>query len=144
MTTADQKLHENVLGVNPDDYRTCKRCKRLKTISEYRPIPGGRMSPVCSECQAEKARENKVLGSGDSGQRAWIIGELIKQYRSTDKNTDKIRCLEALAKLQPDDKKTPLDDPGIIASLMKSMEAKKRKAKESKEDAGPAITSETK
>jgi hypothetical protein len=144
MTTADQKLHENILGVNPDDYRTCKRCKRLKTISEYRPIPGGRMSPVCSECQAEKARENKVLGSGDSGQRAWIIGELIKQYRSTDKNTDKIRCLEALAKLQPDDKKTPLDDPGIIASLMKSMEAKKRKAKESKEDAGPAITSETK
>jgi len=136
--------NENILGVNPDDYRTCKRCKRLKTISEYRPIPGGRKSPVCSNCQAEKARENKVLGSGEDGQRAWIIGELIKQYRSTDKNTDKIRCLEALAKLQPDDKKTPIDDPGVIQSLMKSMEAKKRKLKEAKEDAGPTTTIETK
>jgi hypothetical protein len=144
MTTADQKLHENVLGVNPDDYRTCKRCKRLKTISEYRPIPGGRMSPVCSECQAEKARENKVLGSGDSGQRAWIIGELIKQYRSTDKNTDKIRCLEALAKLQPDDKKTPLDDPGVIQSLMKSLGEKKKREAKVKEDAGPTTIVETK
>jgi len=139
-----EAANPNILGVNPDDYRTCKRCKRLKTIGEYRPIPGGRKSPVCSECQSERLRETKVLGKDESHQRAWIIGELIKQYRTTDKQTDKIRCLEALAKLLPDDKKTLLDDPGVIQSLMKGLDAKKRKAKESKEDAGPATTSEPK
>jgi len=127
--------NENILGVNPKDYRTCKRCKRLKHIDEYKPIPGGRKSPVCSECQAERARETKVLNKDDSNQRAWVIGELIKQYRVADKNTDKVRCLEALAKLLPDDKKTPLDDPSVIQSLMKSLEAKKRKSKEVEEDA---------
>jgi len=127
-------INENILGVNPDDYRTCKKCKRLKLITEYRPVPGGRKASVCSECQAEKLRETKVLGKDDTSQRAWIIGELIKQYRATDKNTDKIRCLEALAKLQPPDQKTPLDDPRVIQSLMKSMETKKRKAKEAEEN----------
>lgn len=127
-------LGENILGVNPDDYRTCKRCQRLKTISEYRPIPGGRKNPVCSDCQAEKARETKVLDRGESGQRAWVIGELIKQYRVVDKNTDKVRCLEALAKLLPDDKKTPLDDQSVIASLMKSLGEKKKRESKVKED----------
>jgi hypothetical protein len=145
MGDTDQKVpNENILGVNPNDYRSCAKCKRLKLITEYRPIPGGRKSSVCSECQAEKRRETIVLGKDDTSQRAWIIGELIKQYRSTDKNTDKIRCLEALAKLQPPDQKTPLDDPNVIQSLMRSMEANKRKAKEKKEDVGPATTSSTK
>ena len=125
-----EPTNENILGVNPEDYRTCKRCNRLKHISEYKPVPGGKKSSVCHDCQAERARETKVLGKDDSNQRAWIIGELIKQYRSTDKQTDKIRCLEALAKLLPDDKKTPLDDQSVIQSLMKSLEVKKRKAKE--------------
>jgi hypothetical protein len=128
--------NENILGVNPEDYRTCKRCKRLKHIDEYRPMPGGKKSPVCSDCQAERLRETKVLGKDDSNQRAWIVGELIKQYRSTDKQTDKIRCLEALAKLLPPESKTPLDDQNVIQSLMKSLEAKKRKVTEAKEDAG--------
>ena len=123
----------NILGVNPEDYRTCKRCNRLKHISEYRPIPGGRKASVCGDCQAERLRENKVLDKGDSNQRAWVVGELIKQYRTTDKQTDKIRCLEALAKLLPDDKKTPIDDPGVIQSIMKSLDAKKKKATEAKE-----------
>jgi len=136
MTDTDEsKPNENILGVNPEDYRTCKRCKRLKHISEYRPIPGGRKAGVCSDCQAEKARETKVLGKDDTNQRAWIVGELIKQYRTTDKQTDKIRCLEALAKLLPPESKTPLDDQNVIQSLMKSLAAKKRKALEKKEDA---------
>ena len=122
--------NENILGVNPDDYRTCKRCKRLKHIGEYRPVPGGRKSSVCNECQQERARENKVLADDGSNKRAWVIGELTKQYRSTDKQTDKIRCLEALAKLLPDDKKTPIDDPAVIQSLMKSLDAKKKKVKQ--------------
>jgi hypothetical protein len=145
MSDTEQNVkNENILGVNPDDYRTCKRCKRLKHISEYRPIPGGRMSPVCSDCQAEKARETKVLGKDEGSQRAWIVGELIKQYRSTDKQTDKIRCLEALAKLLPPDTKTPLDAPSVIQSLMKSLEAKRRKSAEKKEDAESGTDTQTK
>lgn len=141
-----QNLNENILGVNPEDYRTCKRCKRLKTIGEYKPV-GGKPSSVCSDCQSEKTRETILLGKDDTSQRAWIMSELIKQYRATDKNTDKIRCLEALAKLQPPDQKTPLDDPKVIQSLMKGLKAKKDKVKEAKEaesvNVGTATTSET-
>jgi hypothetical protein len=140
--TNEQKTNENILGVNPEDYRTCKRCKRLKHISEYRPIPGGRKAGVCSDCQAEKLRETRVLGKDDTNQRAWIIGELIKQYRTTDKQTDKIRCLEALAKLLPPDSKTPLDDPNVIQSIMKSLAAKKKKATELKEVDGAGTEAE--
>lgn len=143
MPKQKQQTNENIFGVDPNQFRSCSRCQRTKEIVAFRPVPGGRRATVCTECQAEKARENKILESGDSGQRAWIIGELIKQYRSTDKNTDKIRCLEALAKLQPDDKKTPLDDPGVIQSMMKSLAEKKKREKvtEVKEDVRATNTS---
>ena len=114
MTPPNENQNPNILGVNTEDYRTCKRCKQMKHISEYRPIPGGRKAGVCSDCQSERLRETKVLGKDDTNQRAWIVGELIKQYRTTDKQTDKIRCLEALAKLLPQESKTPLDDPNVI------------------------------
>jgi hypothetical protein len=107
-------------------------------------MPRGQKAGVCSECQAERWRETKGLNKDETNQRAWIVSELIKQYRATDKQTDKIRCLEALAKLLPPDSKTPLDDPNVIQSLMRSLEAKKKKAKEiEKLDVGPATTIET-
>ncbi len=146
MTPTDQNTNENIIGVNPEDYRTCKRCTRVKHLSEYRATPGGRKVGVCSECQAKKwqetLKENKALVKDETNQRSWIVSELIKQYKLTDKQTDKIRCLEALAKLLPPDSKTPLDDTTVIQSLMQSLAAKKKKALESKEVDGAGTATE--
>ncbi|MFA6082649.1 MAG: hypothetical protein WC773_04570 [Patescibacteria group bacterium] len=109
-----------------EETRECRTCGETRLIEDFKPVPGpGKLrSPTCFVCQADAAATNKILKSEDSS-RDWIIKELVKQYRAAKSTSEKIRCLETLAKLQPESKATQLDDPQVIQSLMKSMKTKK-------------------
>lgn len=108
--------------------RECRTCTEVRPITDFKPIPGpGKLkSPTCFICQADAAATNRILKSDDSS-RDWIIKELVKQYRAAKTTSEKIRCLETLAKLQPESKATQLDDPAVILSLMKSIKAKRKR-----------------
>lgn len=113
--------------------RVCHDCGETKHFTEFKPLPPSQgkdaRSKTCVQCVTVKAAETRDANNGvrSGGQnRDWIIQELTKQYRKTNNINAKIRCLETLAKLQPQDQKTQLDDPAVVRSLIAGMKAKKK------------------
>lgn len=113
--------------IEEETERICRECGVNQPIGKYKPVPHGGRSQVCSKCTSRKGRENKqAIVENATASKAWIIGELIKQYNKTNKQSEKIRCLETLAKLMPEEAATRLDDPAVVASLIAAMKKKKQ------------------
>lgn len=120
MTTEDQREARNR---NEPTEKTCSFCGELKPSSAYRPVPVGGRAHKCNQCVQEQSRQaDKRIASSDET----IQSELWKQYDRAENVSERIRCLEALVKLRPSDKSSSLDEAGVVASLMKSMKAKKK------------------
>jgi len=107
--------------------KDCKVCGELKQSNSFKPLPIGGRSNTCYECSAAKSKEKdkRLISSEET-----IQSELWKQYDQAVNTSEKIRCLEALVKLRPADKQSSLDEASVIASMMKSIKAKKKTASE--------------
>jgi hypothetical protein len=83
--------------------------------------------------RSRQKKEDRRLAEPDKV----ILEELWEQYDQSEKQTDRIRCLEALVKLRGGrdaaDANSKLGDPAIVAQLVKAMKAKR---KESQTDVG--------
>lgn len=111
--------------------KECRDCQETKSIQQFRLTPTGIRSAVCASCAGKKAAATVAAGravradsAAEEASKPWIIDELVKQYKKAKSTSEKIRCLETLTKLQPQDAKTQLDDPAVIASLIESKKAK--------------------
>jgi hypothetical protein len=113
--------------VEEEAERVCRECGENQPIAKYKPVPHGGRSAVCSMCTARKGKANKkALVENVTASKNWIISELIRQYNKTNKQSEKIRCLETLAKLMPEESKTALDDAKVVASLVAAMKKKQQ------------------
>jgi len=108
---------------NEPTEKVCSNCGELKPSSQFKPVPSGGRSHLCNECIKHKVseRDRRLTTSEET-----IQSELWKQYDKAHNTSEKIRCLEALVKLRPPDKQSSLDEASVIASLMKSIKAKKK------------------
>jgi hypothetical protein len=113
--------------------KDCQVCGELKQSSHFKPLPIGGRSNTCNECFAEKSKEKdkRLISSEET-----IQSELWKQYDKAQNTSEKIRCLEALVKLRPTDKQSSLDEASVIASMMKSIKAKKKTEAQSESSNG--------
>jgi hypothetical protein len=108
--------------------KVCSNCGELKQSGDYRPVPIGGRAHICNQCVSERSKEKdrRTVASDET-----IQSELWKQYDKAHSTSEKIRCLEALVKLRPSDRQSSLDEPAVVASLMKSLKAKKNDATDS-------------
>lgn len=108
---------------NEPTEKTCSACGELKPSSAYRPVPVGGRAHKCNQCIVDHTREvDSRLTNSDEV----IQTELWRQYDRAENVSERIRCLEALVKLRPADKASSLDEPNVVAGLMKSLKARKK------------------
>lgn len=108
---------------NEPTEKVCSVCGELQQASKFKPLPIGGRSHICHSCLKlqVKEKDRRATASEETIQQ-----ELWKQYDKAHNTSEKIRCLEALVKLRPVDKQSSLDEASVIASLMKSIKAKKK------------------
>jgi hypothetical protein len=125
------------MGKNDENFRlreaaepkekACQTCGIVKPASEYHPVPSGGRAFNCNECrsvQVEAAREVKAKRITASDET--IQFELWSQYDKAKNTSEKIRCLEALVKLRPQGKQSDLEEPAVVAEMMKRLKMKKK------------------
>jgi hypothetical protein len=131
-----------------ETHRECRECLEVKPIEKFRKMPMGQRTGTCAACMTRKRnRTVKLINSGidpedakrvtrlESGEEIedstnitpdLLRLELWKNYLRAKQVTEKVRCLELLVKMLPDDMKTPMDDKQVVQSLMEAMRKKKR------------------
>lgn len=137
--------------MTPDEngYATCVNCGENKLVIDeighynFSLLPKATpraFSPSCNKCQAAKRKAIKegLIEPKDPSNvpasREWVIRELKANYKEMHRASDKIRCLETIAKLLTKDEATPLDDAAVVRSMMESLREKKRAARSNEPD----------
>ena len=107
--------------------KACAVCHEIKLAEHFKKVPVGGRAHTCDECIRGKQTKTQRRMEDPS---IVIMEELWKQYDEAEHTSEKIRCLEALTKLQgstaaPVDPNSKLSEPAVVASLMKRLKAKR-------------------
>lgn len=124
--------------------RECRDCHERKSIDKFKRMPNGTLQGVCAACSTRKRNKSvadfraeikaELVEDDTSSSDKRIQFELWRNYKASKSTAERIRCLEALVKLRPADRKTDLDDSAVIASLTESIKRKKRQIAERNAD----------
>ena len=111
--------------------KPCQVCGVTKATENFKRVPVGGRANTCDECIRGKMTKNQRRLADP---KTVIAEELWSQYDDADRPAEKIRCLEALTKLQNVDEEgegsSKLSDAQVIQSMMRSLKARRKSSGE--------------